>query len=205
MGKIISIIGNLGAGKTTLARLLCELGSFSPYWESPSERPFSANFTDDHHRWALTNQIDFFLFRCQQEFTARKKNQIAIMDGGFDQDFHVFTRHIYNKGYLIPAEYCVCEGFYHFARSLLPAPDLIIRILVDIPTLLERRLSRGRKTIDQPFTAQELTSLETLIDDWLTGACSSPVIAFPFTQDVQDSREEIDSLILQINKLLLAV
>jgi deoxyadenosine/deoxycytidine kinase len=204
MGKLISVVGNLGAGKTTLTRILCDQGGFTPYWEIPEEHLFSANFAEDHPRWALANQMDFFLFRCQQELTARQMDTNALMDGGLDQDFHVFTRHILNLGYLTPAEYNVCERFYRVARQLLPAPELIIHVIVDIPTLLNRRLARGRQTVDQGFTAQELTDLESLIDEWLVARCSTPVIRFPFTQDFQDCAEGIDRLIGQINSLLQA-
>lgn len=55
MGKLITVAGNLGAGKTTLTRLLCDKGSFTPYWEIPEEHPFQKDFTDDLHRWALAN------------------------------------------------------------------------------------------------------------------------------------------------------
>ena len=200
MGKLISVVGNLGAGKTTLTKLICDQGSFIPYWERPEERPFHTVFEKDLSRWALTNQIDFFLFRCQQESLARQSNEIAVFDGGFDQDFHVFTRHLHHKGYLLQDEFDVCKRFYNFARDFLPPPDLIVRIMVDFPTLLQRRLSRGRKTVDQFFSSQELTDLEALLDEWLKYGSSSPVLRFTFEQDIHCYTNEIKELILQIKK-----
>jgi deoxyadenosine/deoxycytidine kinase len=96
MGKLISVVGNLGAGKTTLTKLICDKGSYIPYRERPEEHPFHTEYGKDQRRWALANQIDFFLFRCEQEANARQSNEMAVFDGGFDQDFHVFTRHIFN-------------------------------------------------------------------------------------------------------------
>jgi deoxyadenosine/deoxycytidine kinase len=159
MGKLISIVGNLGAGKTTLTKLLCENGPFIPYWERPEERPFQAEFTRDGRKWALANQMDFFLFRCTQESSIRQSNEIAVMDGGFDQDFHVFTCHIFNKGYISKEEFSICERFYRFTRSMLPPPDLMIRINIDSATLLRRRFLRGRKIADQDFSDQELSDI----------------------------------------------
>jgi deoxyadenosine/deoxycytidine kinase len=201
LGKIISVVGNLGAGKTTLTELLCEKGAFIPYWETPEDHPFQADFTQDMRRWALANQVDFFLFRCNQEFIARQSNEIAVFDGGFDQDFQVFTRHIYHKGVLNQDEFTVCKRYYDLARNLLPPPDLIIRIIVDLPTLLERRLSRGRKTVDQSFRLQELTDIERLLDAWLECEVSSPVLRFTFEQDFHDYTHEIDALIHQIKNV----
>jgi len=202
MGKLIAIVGNCGAGKTTLTRLLCERASFTPYWEDPDRRPFQQLFTRDAPRWALANQIDFFLFRCQQERTARQRDEIAVFDGGLDQDFHVFTHFIRDKGCLRPDEYDLCQRFYTFARASLPPPDLIIHLQVDMPTLLARRLSRNRETIDRLFDPQELTAQETLISEWLSQETQSPILPFNPPPENRDLSHHIAALIQQINHRL---
>jgi deoxyadenosine/deoxycytidine kinase len=204
MGKIIAIVGNSGAGKTTLTRMLGAHEGFTPYWENPDQRPFQAAFTQDAPRWALANQIDFFLFRCQQERTARQRDEIAVFDGGLDQDFHVFTRFIRDKGYLHPDEYDLCQRFFTFARNSLPPPDLILHLQVDIPTLLARRASRHRETIDRLFDPQELTDQENLITACLSQETCSPVLHLNLHQDYRDLSHHIDRLIQQINDRLCA-
>jgi len=204
MGKIISVVGNLGSGKTTLTKLICDKGSYIPYWERPEERPFHAEYGKDQQRWALSNQIDFFLFRCEQEADARRSDDIAVFDGGLDQDFHVFTHHILNRGFLNQDEFNVCKRFYHLAREFLPPLDLIIRIMVDIPTLLQRRSLRGRKTDNHLFDSQELTDFGQLVDQWFESEISLPVIQFSFEQDLSLYTNEIDQLLIQINKVLAA-
>jgi deoxyadenosine/deoxycytidine kinase len=202
MGKLISVVGNIGAGKTTLVKLLCERGAFIPYWERPEERPFQAAFTEDMKKWALANQMDFLLFRAKQELITRQRNEIAIMDGGFDQDFYVFTRNLFNKGHLLQGEFDICEDFYHFARRFLPPPDLLIRIVINLPTLLKRRSSRVRKTVDESFDEQIFIDLERLLDEWLSNEKVTPVMQFTFNQGIQYYKSEIDELINQIDKLL---
>ena len=204
MGKIISVVGNLGAGKTTLTKLICDKGLYIPYPERPEERPFHTKYGKDQQRWALANQIDFFLYRCEQEANARKSNKIAVFDGGFDQDFHVFTRHIFNRGYLNQDELNVCKRFYHLTREFLPPPDLIIRIIVDIPTLLQRRSLRGRKTDEHLFGMQELTCFEQLIEKWFEHEISSPILQFSYEHDFHSFTNEIDTLVNQITMLLAA-
>jgi deoxyadenosine/deoxycytidine kinase len=198
MGKLISVVGNLGSGKTTLTKILCDRGSFVPYWEKPEERPFQMDFTNDLPRWALANQMDFLVFRCQQELLARQNQETAVMDGGLDQDFHVFTKNLYDKGYLQKREFDICERFYKVVRSVLPPPDIIIKINIDSPTLLQRRLSRERKTVDCLFDTKEFTDLENLLGAWVAGEKYSTVIYFTFEQGFNNSFREIDALIEQI-------
>jgi len=202
MGKIISVVGNLGAGKTTLVKLLCEQGAFTPYWENPEEHPFQAAFTEDMKRWALANQLDFLLFRCKQEYLSRNRAEIAIMDGGFDQDFQVFTKNLHNKGFLNDSEFSICQDFYNYVRSVLPPPDLLIRVIVDTPTLLQRRSLRGRKTVDEKFSQQVFTDLERLLDDWLDGEITTPVIRLTFDRDIEYYVNGIAEVIEQIKSIL---
>lgn len=202
MGKIISVVGNLGAGKTTLSKLICDKGSFSPYWENPIERPFHAEYDKNHQRWALANQIDFFLFRCEQETIARKNADLAIFDGGFDQDYHVYTKYIFNRGFLNQEEFNLCKRFYYMIREFLPPPDVFIRVMVDISTLIQRRSVRARKTDDHFFDVQELTDFELLIDEWFEHEMTSPVLKFSFEHDFHSLTKEVDELILQITEIL---
>jgi deoxyadenosine/deoxycytidine kinase len=201
MGKIIAIAGNLGAGKTTLTRLLCAQGGFNPCWESPQAHPFQRAFTADPPRWALANQLDFYLFRCQQERIARQGDEIAVFDAGFDQDFYVFTRHIHHKGYLSADEFDLCRRFYAFARAILPPPDLIIRLQVLLPTLLARRATRRRETVDQSFDPQQFSEIEARLDEWLNGYPSSAILLFPLEKDIHACEQEVAALIGQIHEL----
>ncbi len=202
MGKLITVAGNIGAGKTTLTKLISDKAGFTPYWEKPEEHPFQQDFTEDMRKWALANQMDFLLFRGEQERIIRQGDQTAIMDGGFDQDFHVFTRNLYNKGYLSAGEFRICERYYQLIRSFLPPPDIIIRIMIDPPTLLQRRLKRVRNTVDRSFDPQEFADLELLLDGWLIGNVSSPVLLFPFEYDVEHCTDEIDELVSRIKDVL---
>ena len=88
MGKLITIVGNSGVGKTTLAAELCRRASFAVGLEQHTERPFQALMAADPRRYALANQVDYLLLRAEQERAIRARPEPGLVDGGLDLDFY---------------------------------------------------------------------------------------------------------------------
>jgi deoxyadenosine/deoxycytidine kinase len=65
MKKYLVIAGNIGAGKSTLVRLLSERLGFHPYYEPAAENPFLKDFYEDMPRWAYSQRI--FLIRAVRD------------------------------------------------------------------------------------------------------------------------------------------
>jgi deoxyadenosine/deoxycytidine kinase len=100
MGKLVTIVGNTGCGKTTLAKIICHSSRYTAFLEQHRERPFQETFMQDLKTAAFPNQVDFMLFRAEQEAVIRTSDIVGIQDGGLDQDFHIFTRLFYLNNYL---------------------------------------------------------------------------------------------------------
>jgi deoxyadenosine/deoxycytidine kinase len=202
VGQHIIVAGNLGVGKTTLTKLLCERTSFIPYWEQPEKRPFQSEFSDNFQRWSLANQIDFLTFRGEQERIIRQGTATGIQDGSLDQDFHVFTKHLLNRGNLSLKEYHLYERVYSLFRHFLPPPDLIVRINAPIPSLTQRIEKRGRPTDTKIISAEELVDFELLLDDWLGNIYTPPVLAVDSHDNDPGFANSIDHLVATIEEIL---
>jgi deoxyadenosine/deoxycytidine kinase len=163
MNKLIVIVGPSGVGKTTLARALCEKLNFAIAYEQHEERPFQTLFKQDP-KYALANQLDYLLYRAEQERELRKSDKPALMDGGLDLDFQGFTRLFYVHGWLTNEEFNLCRRFYEHTRSLLPPPDLVISLNASAQTISQRLASRNRINI---ASSEDTSILNSFIQVWL--------------------------------------
>jgi deoxyadenosine/deoxycytidine kinase len=165
MGYLVSIVGNSGVGKTTLAERLAEQDGFFAAKEQLDQRPFQSAFAQDLERYALANQVDFLLYRAQQERQIRSKEGIGIQDGGLDLDYHLFTRLFHHMAYLKDKEFALCQRLYNAQRSSLPEPDLYVYLEAPLEVVAERYAARDRSM--EIATLRDLQALHSYLVQWL--------------------------------------
>ncbi len=195
-GKLLSIIGNIGIGKTTLSRALQRAGGFFPALEEHDTRPFQKAFAKNLAKYAFPNQVDYLLFRADQEGTLRRDGRMGILDGGLDLDFEVFTRLFRQKKYLSEAEFSVCERLYRLLRQSVQPPDLYLYLYAPLPVIDRRLAERGR--VLRIAQAGDLEALETLLLDWVGRLGDSQVLMVDAGVDTFCSTTEIAALVEQI-------
>ncbi len=193
MGKLISIVGSSGVGKTTLAGALSATGQFATGLEDHTERPFQFLFKQDQ-RYALANQMDYLLYRAEQEWTLRYSPQIGLLDGGLDLDFHCFTRLFHRRGFLTDPEFDLCRRFYGHTRSLLPPPDLTIAMGAT-EEIISRRLAHLNRINIASEDDTELSNL--LIQEWLSTVSPARLLRVDVSNETSEYTDTI-ALILSV-------
>ena len=73
--RFIAVEGPIGAGKTTLAKLLSDSFGYDTFLEKPSENPFLPDFYINPSQAALATQL-FFLFQRVKQIQELKQGDI---------------------------------------------------------------------------------------------------------------------------------
>jgi len=194
MNKLISVVGASGVGKTAFVRALARSGKFSVAYEQHAERPFQNLFKQDP-RYALANQIDYLLLRAEQEAVLRASANFGLMDGGFDLDFHGFTRLFHHRRLLTDPEHDLCKRLYSFVRSSFPLPDLIVRMNADDQTVASRLATRERVNI----ASAEYTALfNSFLDEWLASIPAAQVLELDVSKENIAYSKSVDTILKRI-------
>jgi deoxyadenosine/deoxycytidine kinase len=133
--RYIVVEGPIGAGKTSLAKLLGERIGADLLLEQPEANPFLANFYQEPGRWALATQL-FFLFQRVNQLGGLKQFDLferpTVADFLFDKD-PLFAR--LNLG---DDELTLYRRVYDHLAPQVPPPDLVIYLQAPVPTLMAR-------------------------------------------------------------------
>ena len=138
--RYIVIEGPIGAGKTSLARVMSERAGGSALLEDPDSNPFLPGFYQDRARYALPTQL-FFLFQRANQLRALKQpdlfSGLTIADFMLDKDL-LFARLTLNDD-----EFALYRQVYAQLKPQAPVPDLVIYLQASTGTLIERVRRRG--------------------------------------------------------------
>jgi deoxyadenosine/deoxycytidine kinase len=171
----ITIAGNIGVGKSTLVRMLSQRHGWEPVFEAVEENPYLADFYQDMPRWSFQSQVFFLSRRLRQHNGLLKYKKSVIQDRSVYEDAEIFARNLYDQGNMGNRDWACYFDLYRTLAAMLPAPDLVIYLKADMPTLRRRIAMRGRE-YEQDIDEKYLARLNVLYDRWADGFRLCPVL-----------------------------
>jgi len=139
--RYVAVEGVIGAGKTSLARMLAERMAGRLVLEEFDENPFLPDFYRNPDRWAFHTQLAFLASRFRQQKALMDRDlfhQRTVSDYTFDKD-RIFA-HITLTG----DELHLYETVYTLMEPSTATPDLVVYLQSSVDRLMHNINQRGR-------------------------------------------------------------
>ena len=162
----VAIAGNIGAGKTTLTRLLAKHYKWEPQFEDVLENPYLEDFYNKMERWSFNLQIYFLNSRFRQILQIRESGQKIIQDRTIYEDAYIFAPNLHAMGLMTNRDFENYKSLFDLMESVVQGPDLLIYLRSSIPNLVKQIHSRGRD-YENSISIDYLSRLNERYEAWV--------------------------------------
>lgn len=193
--RYIAIEGVIGAGKTTLARMVGETLGARVVLEQFEENPFLKDFYRDPERYAFQTQIFFLL--------TRYKQQRNLFQGDLFQSF-IVTDYIFEKDKIFAylnlqdEELKLYETLVNSIEHNIPTPDLVVYLQSSVPRLMSNIKQRAR-SFENHMSESYIKDLNEAYNYFFFRYKATPLLIVNATEiDFVGNKDHYDQLVGEI-------
>lgn len=191
--QFIAIEGNIGAGKTTLCKMLQKQFNCRLILEQFAENPFLPFFYENSERYAFSVELFFMTER-------HKQMQENLSQGNLFQELivsdYIFLKTLlFARKNLSPEEYRLFHRLFKILNANFKKPDLLVFLHRSVPNLLENIKHRGRE-YEQEISTEYLQSIQDTYFDYFRTENETPVLVIDVEAlDFQKNKEHYHMII----------
>ncbi|MBO0331466.1 2-amino-4-hydroxy-6-hydroxymethyldihydropteridine diphosphokinase [[Muricauda] lutisoli] len=140
--QLIAIEGNIGAGKTTLSKMIASDFNAKLVLERFADNPFLPKFYEDQARYAFPLEMSFLADRYQQFMD--DTSQFDLFKNFMVSDYDIFKSLIFAKVTLQKEEYNLYRKVFSFMYKEVKKPEIYLYLYQNTERLLANIKKRGR-------------------------------------------------------------
>ncbi len=195
----VAVAGNIGAGKTTLTKLLAKHFKWESQLEDVVDNPYLDDFYNQMERWSFNLQVYFLNSRFRQVLQIRKSGKEIIQDRTIYEDAHIFAPNLHAMGLMTNRDFENYKSLFDLMESLVQGPDILIYLRSSIPNLVEQIHKRGRD-YENSISIDYLSRLNERYEAWIHGYDKGKLIIIDVDDlDFVANPEDLGSIINKID------
>ncbi|WP_195238480.1 deoxynucleoside kinase [Romboutsia sp. 1001285H_161024_C4] len=198
----ITVAGNVGAGKSTLTKIIGEKLNFETHFEKVDGNPYLEDFYKDQKKWGFHLQLYFLAQRFKQQKEIDCNGLNNIQDRSIYEDVEIFARNLYDNGKMTKRDYITYRDLFNDMVPHLRRPDLMIYLDGSIDTIVHRIGLRGRE-MEKAVDIEYWKNLHNRYEKWIAEYDQSPVLYVNIDKvDLVNNPEHVDMLCDEIKRIL---
>ena len=204
--KHIAIAGNIGVGKTSLAKILSKNYNWKLELESVKKNPYLSDFYEDMEKWSFHLQIYFLNNRFEQNQKILKSKNPVIQDRTIYEDEVIFTKNLYESGFLKKREYNNYLKLFNSIIKYVKPPDLIIYLRNNNIGKLVNNIEKRDRVFEKSIQIQYLKNLHLSYEKWIKNYNLNKILIvdvteLDFIKNTKDLEFVIDKINIEVNGL----
>ena len=195
----IAIAGNIGAGKTTLTKMLARYYGWEPRFESVSFNPYLEDYYTDINRWAFCLETYFLKERFKDMLAVQQATHTIVQDRSIFEGVHVFVRNNYERGDLSERDYTTYMELFELMKLKMKRPDLMIYLRKSVPALIAQIQKRGRD-YEQTMQLAYLNGLNDKYEDFIFNQYDGRVLVIESDNlDFENNPEDFRAVVNRVD------
>ena len=194
----IAIEGNIGAGKTSLSKMMSDEFNAKIILERFADNPFLPKFYEDKERFAFPLEMSFLADRYQQ--LSDDLAQLDLFKNFIVSDYYIFKSLIFAQITLQKDEYALYRRMFDLMYKEITKPDLYVYLYQNTDRLLQNIKKRGRD-YEQNIEASYLQKIHDGYKNFISTQQDLNTLVIDVSElDFVNNLEDYSNIIGQIKK-----